>query len=316
MLRLLRPSFSADAAPRGRAVLAALALLGLTAAPASAQITFEDFNDGNVADIGSFAGGAANIGAGVGPTTGVGGAANTGLNLGINPGAGGGFAGAVIPGPVGVTDISGQTYFSFYVRPTLAAGNLPLTLEVNFQEDVNGNGTFEPATEDEFQAVFRLNGTAQYQFVQIPVASFTDDNSAGVGLDNGFDFTKLLQVVYAFGNIRGPELSVSFDELGFTRGDAVVAASEVPRVFSAAPVAFPNPTAGAASVSFELAAASDVTVDVVDVLGRRVATLASGLQAAGPARLAVPTASLAPGVYVVRVQTATGVASTRLTVVR
>ncbi len=316
MLHLQPFPISADAPRRGRIVFAALALLGLSAMPARAQILFDTFNDGNVSDVESFFGGAAGGGAGVGPTTGVGGAAGTGLNLGINPGAGGGFAGAVIPGGPGVTDISGQTYFSFYVRPTVQAGNLPLLLEINFQEDVNGSGTFEPAIEDEFQAVFRLNSTATYQFVQIPIASFTDDNTAGVGRDDGFDFTKMLLVVYAFGGIRGPELSVSFDELGFTRGDAPVGVSEVPQAFSAAPVTFPNPSTGTATVSFALATASDVTVDVVDVLGRHVATLASGRQAVGAVRLPVPVASLAPGVYVVRVQTATGVASTRLTVVR
>ena len=43
-------------------------------------------------------------------------------------------------------------------------------------------------------------------------------------------------------------------------------------------------------------------------VGRRVATVAQSTRAAGPVRLAVPTAGLSTGVYVVRVQTADGVA--------
>ncbi len=90
----------------------------------------------------------------------------------------------------------------------------------------------------------------------------------------------------------------------------------VPQSFASAPTAYPNPASGAATVAFELAGASDVTVDVVDILGRRVATLANGPQAAGNVRLDVQTGAFAPGLYIVRVQTESGVASTRLTVTR
>ena len=275
---------------------------------------FDNFDDGDVSDTFAFAGGATNTGAGTGATTGANGTAG-GLELGVDPGSGGGFAGAGVPGPAGVTDISGQTYFSFYVRPTLAASNLPMTLEINFQEDVNGDGAFDPAVEDEFQAVFRLNGTASYQFVQIPIASFTDDNTAGVGLNDGFDFTKMLQVVYAMGNLQGPTFQLAFDELGFTSGMPTSSAS-APEIFSVAPVAYPNPTTGAATVAFELSTPSQVVIDVVDLLGRRVARLLNGTQAAGVVRAPVETGSLAPGVYLVRVQTDAGVASTRLSVTR
>ncbi len=47
----------------------------------------------------------------------------------------------------------------------------------------------------------------------------------------------------------------------------------------------PNPARGAAELSFTLPAAGDVDVQVVDLLGRRVRTLASGARNAGPVRL-------------------------------
>ncbi len=62
----------------------------------------------------------------------------------------------------------------------------------------------------------------------------------------------------------------------------------------------PNPTRGAATVALALAAPADVAVAVVDALGRRLAALHDGPLAGGTTRWALP-ASLAPGVYAVRV---------------
>jgi len=79
----------------------------------------------------------------------------------------------------------------------------------------------------------------------------------------------------------------------------------------------PNPVTGsAAAVRFELAASGPVSVDVVDVLGRRVATVHDGPLVAGAHRLDVAVGSLAPGSYLVRVRTARGVASGPFVVVR
>ena len=66
-------------------------------------------------------------------------------------------------------------------------------------------------------------------------------------------------------------------------------------------VAGPNPARSATAVALTLDAAQSVRVEVLDLLGRAVATLHDGpLAADGAHRLAVPTAGLAPGVYVVR----------------
>lgn len=75
----------------------------------------------------------------------------------------------------------------------------------------------------------------------------------------------------------------------------------------------PNP-APASVVSLTLPEATVATIEVYDALGRRVATLATGVQAAGTTRLAVP--SLAPGVYVVRASAGQTTATTTMTVVR
>ena len=79
----------------------------------------------------------------------------------------------------------------------------------------------------------------------------------------------------------------------------------------------PNPSAGAARVAVRLAEAGAVRVEVYDVLGRRVASSEGAALAAGVERMVgVPTAGLAPGLYVVRVAGPSVEATRTLTVVR
>jgi hypothetical protein len=79
----------------------------------------------------------------------------------------------------------------------------------------------------------------------------------------------------------------------------------------------PNPTGGLTALRYVLPDAADVTVEVFDVLGRRVATMAPGLQTAGEHAVTLDASALAPGAYAVRVRTADGAtAAGRLTVLR
>jgi hypothetical protein len=63
-----------------------------------------------------------------------------------------------------------------------------------------------------------------------------------------------------------------------------LAVGDGPAVFALAP-ALPNPARGAVRLSFSLAAAGAASVEVLDVSGRRVVTLAHGEYAAGPHEL-------------------------------
>ncbi len=123
-------------------------------------------------------------------------------------------------------------------------------------------------------------------------------------------------MVFAFGDLRGPEFAIAIDNLGFASATMLGTSSDLPPSLSVAPTVFPNPTVGRATVAFELAQASEVSVDVVDLLGRRVARLAPSALASGPVRMELPTEGLAAGLYVVRVRTADGVAAARLVVTR
>ncbi|WP_412069037.1 T9SS type A sorting domain-containing protein [Rubrivirga sp. IMCC43871] len=76
---------------------------------------------------------------------------------------------------------------------------------------------------------------------------------------------------------------------------------------------FPNPTAGRSTVAVT-GVTGPARVSVVDALGREVAVLHDGPVASGDARYEV--GRLAPGLYVVRLQSADGVATRSLTVAR
>ncbi len=90
----------------------------------------------------------------------------------------------------------------------------------------------------------------------------------------------------------------SLDVSGVTVASEPGAAAEA---LTLAP-AFPNPTAGAATLRYTLAAPGPVALDVFDVLGRRVATLVDGDRPAGEHTARFDGSGLASGRYVVHLR--------------
>ena len=78
----------------------------------------------------------------------------------------------------------------------------------------------------------------------------------------------------------------------------------------------PNPSADRTALTVRLAEAQDVTAEIFDAQGRRVASVWSGPLGAGEHALAVETARLPAGVYVVRVAASTYRGAFPLTVSR
>jgi hypothetical protein len=78
----------------------------------------------------------------------------------------------------------------------------------------------------------------------------------------------------------------------------------------------PNPAARRATLRFGVPAATEVEVAVYDLLGREVATPLRGRVEAGRHETLLPTASLAPGVYFVRLRAEGTSRTQKLTVVR
>ena len=91
---------------------------------------------------------------------------------------------------------------------------------------------------------------------------------------------------------------------------------------SAAPLAFrlsaayPNPFAATSTLRYTLPTADDVRLEVFDTLGRRVAVLVDGPQAAGEHAVTLRGAGLGSGTYFVRLSAGSRTATTQLTLVR
>ena len=78
----------------------------------------------------------------------------------------------------------------------------------------------------------------------------------------------------------------------------------------------PNPMRDGGTVTVSLDRAQDVTLALYDVLGRQVAVAASGSFRAGETPVALSTAGLPSGVYVLRLEAGGAVTTTQLSVVR
>ena len=96
----------------------------------------------------------------------------------------------------------------------------------------------------------------------------------------------------------------------------VIDAEDAPRpALEVAPIR-PNPAAGEATVSFDLARPSLVVVTVFDALGREVYRRDLGVRIAGADGVSIDTRELAPGAYLVRLEAGDAQRTRRLTVVR
>jgi len=79
---------------------------------------------------------------------------------------------------------------------------------------------------------------------------------------------------------------------------------------------YPNPVRTQGTVAYALPEETTVTLRVYDVLGRQVATLASGTQEAGRHTVQIDTDQLSSGVYFGRLQADGQTLTRKITVVR
>ncbi len=150
-----------------------------------------------------------------------------------SPGYYGGF------GRTNPVDISGLTHFTFWINPD--AGQ-DYNLEINLQDDDNGDGTATPAFDDEFQYVCRVSPTGPcaiagggWQKVEIPLSSFTLDTSYMYGGNNVLDTTptgqggngQLINVVMAMISNTGAPTSFLTDHWVFENQNAIQAVVDI-----------------------------------------------------------------------------------------
>ena len=194
----------------------AVALEGVATTGAGETRVYQDFEAADFSGVIIFS--QTNGGIGVEGTDG---APDTGgasaLRFALNPGAAGTFAGFVVPPQGGPPfDASGLGFFSFYLRTSVVAANTPLTLEINLHEDANGDGAFG-GPDDEFQATYSVTPGAGWTLVSLPVSAFTDDNAVFAGASDGFDYSRLFEVVVAVAGPTGPAYTLDVDDIRFTQ---------------------------------------------------------------------------------------------------
>ncbi len=193
-------------------------------------IVFDDMEHGNPFGNGWFAFGGSVGGGGIGPN----GAdlppqdggvfsLDTGWGSGGVPGFFGGF------GRTNPSDLTGATHFNFWINPDATDGEgrtQDFLLEINLQEDDNGDSAINAPDDDEFQfncVVSPVGPCAVtgggWQLVSIPLADFFDDNSflfGGNGVLDPFPASaggngQLINVVFAVISNSGADATFRTD---------------------------------------------------------------------------------------------------------
>lgn len=182
----------------------------------TSELVFDDFEDGLQAnEYFQFNGEGAGIGLAEETTDLPSGTSSTvALRADISGGNGNGFAGFGKTNLVDIEPLGGTPHVNMYVRTTATTA---FTLEVNLQEDQDGNGTFDGqgAVDDEFQYNLDVQPGSEYTFVSIPVSDFVDDNSNGKAGDGTLS-TNILSVVFAIGGLDSVDYSVYVDDITYT----------------------------------------------------------------------------------------------------
>ncbi|MFN2141176.1 MAG: carbohydrate binding domain-containing protein [Candidatus Promineifilaceae bacterium] len=197
-------------------------------------IIFDDMEHGDPFNNGWFVFNGSVGGGGIGPNTtdlppenGGAYSLETGWGSGGAPGYFGGF------GRTSPTDLSGADHFNFWINPD--AGQ-DYTLEINLQDDDNGDNNAVPADDDEFQFNCVVSATGPcavsgdgWQLVSIPLADFFDDNSYFTGGNGVLDPVptsaggngQLINVVFAVIGNSGSDATFRTDYWTFAEGSAV-----------------------------------------------------------------------------------------------
>ena len=160
------------------------------------------------------------------------------------------------------------------------------------------------ATSDHWRAPVQLRPDATTHRI-----AFADLRRDAGGAFVGEDVVALSFYVYGDGETAAP-FRVELSELRFESSAAA------PPPETALLPARPNPLRGQAVIPFALAEPGRVTLEVFDLLGRRVALLADGEIAAGEHRVTFDARGVSAGVYVVRLRSGDAAFTRRVTVLR
>lgn len=302
--------------------LAALAVAVSVAAPPvmGQDVVFASFDESDMNLIDPFTATGEGIETGfLGSVDGETGEETNALVVEIDPALAGTNAGVVVRSPDGAVDASEADSVVVRIWPrSVDPTDLPLTVDIDVRVDADGDGR----TDGLGGTSFDLPAADDYVEVVLPLDFGVAFPTFGPSADaDDPDFERVLEVGLSVG-LRGVQktFEVAIDEVAFRarlpRRSRDVRRRRPTRVRRRPPLVAPTPTAGGAAVAFSLVAPSDVTVEVLDLLGRRLAATDLGWLPAGRSWAALPVEGLPAGLYLVSVRTAGGAATARLTVAR
>ena len=186
--------------------------------------------------------------------------------------------------------------------------NLPLSnSEYNFQQLPATIPSAQMYYDFVARSITNVSGDAS-SLPATMTAGTTYNKTYTVPVDASWSKSKMRAVVMLIRNSDGAILNSAN-----TRGSLGV--SNVSAGISRFSV-FPNPANANASARIELSQSSNVSVEVVDVMGRVVAAIPAAQMGAGEHIVTLPVAQLASGVYNVKITTEGGTLTERLSVVK
>ena len=190
------------------------------------QIVFDDFENGIVdGEYFVFAGGGAGIGLAETSDEPAESSGSTALEATIEGAGGGGFAGygkgfnsEISVDGIDVSGLGDDPYFTMYFKSN---ATVEYTLEINLQEDQDGNGTYDGsgAVDDEFQFNYTVSPTASgYTRISVPFSQFFDDNAVNTGGD-GVLSDQIANIVFAIGGLPAETFTFTVDDIIYSNTD-------------------------------------------------------------------------------------------------
>jgi len=220
----------------GRTLVAVVGTLFLLAFGAStlslaqpATEVYDDFEDNDVSEYFTFAGETGvTLGTGTEVPAQNGGTAALTADFAAGDGSQGGFIGGFGKNDINV-DLSAFSLprLNFYYKFNAGSPETAFTLEVNIQEDEDGDGAYDPNVDDEFRLFIRVQGESQYTPASAEIERMLLNQNGQSGGDGVFNGT-VAGVVFAIseatpdngaGDAEGGQLVV--DYISFSDGDPI-----------------------------------------------------------------------------------------------
>ncbi len=189
-------------------------------------IAFDNFEDGlQDGEYFTFSGAGGTIGLAESTDVPTESSGSTAIAAAIDGGGGGGFAGFgkgvdsdIEVQSVDLSGLGSDPYFTMYIQSDATA---LYTLEINLQEDQDGNGQFDGggAADDEFQYNYVVDPSASgYTRISIPLNAFADDNTVNTGGDGELS-NRIANVVFAIGGLPAETFTLTIDDIIYSDRD-------------------------------------------------------------------------------------------------